>query len=165
MKKLLLAASVAASASACAANDSNIIQMGVEQWVTNNGYDYAVRGVNVDTENHFPIMWMATTYTREDGVYSVGIMRPDQECLGFEDTTEPMGVMKWNGTLVKMSNQCAGMALGFMFPSSQRGANYVWGQFVKSNYVYTVLDKVNIRFSAKGFAHAANKLKEIQEAL
>lgn len=164
MKKLLLVTVIAVSTTACAANDSHLDQ-DARQWVTNNGYDYAVRGVNVDTEDHFANMWMATTYTRGDGRYSVGIMYPDNECLGFGDMTERSGVMKWNGMLVKMSKQCAGEALGFMFPSSRRGASYVWGQFVKSNYVYTVLNKTNVRFSAKGFSEGARKYIAAQSAL
>lgn len=164
MKKLLLAVAISASATACAANDSHLSES-AKQWTTFNGFDYGVIGVNVDTRDHFENKWMATTYTRGDGNFSVGIMYPDQYCYDFEDMSETAGVMRWNGKLVKMSRQCTGKAEGFMFPTTRNGARYVWEQFSKSNYVYTVLNKVNVRFSAKGFNKGARAYVEAQHAL
>lgn len=165
MKKRLLAAVIAASTTAYASTDTSLpLPDSTKEWYTSAGGSQTIQAVNIDSEP-FAISWHGNIYTRGDGSKSIGITYPDKYCDGFESEVRDLAVMKWNDTFVKMSHQCIGEEFGMAFPTTTRGASYVWGQFLKSNYVYVVYNSTKTRFSAKGFRVKAQRYIEEQSAL
>lgn len=150
MKKTLTAlALIAASFTATADSTTS--------WYTTKGGEQAVQGVRVDSGE--AITTFAIIYMNHDATQrNVGFKFPTSGCDGFEDVSNPLGIIKINEINVNYSIQCIGDNLALTFPTSEAGNAFVWDQFTKMNTVTMQIPKGDaVVFSAKGFMDNARR--------
>lgn len=107
----------------------------------------------------------ATIFRNSFGVNNVGIIFPSDECNGFDSELFRAPSYKVNGTLVKIYAQCISEGMRMDFPATNAGRSYVINQFKSKNVVIYSQDKIDIKFSAKGFLDVFNSYGSNMEGI
>lgn len=99
----------------------------------------------------------AVAYPTHGGNINVGIYTTVSTCKQFSENTRSYGVLTYNRQEVRTSIQCMGKTRALIFPTSNKGTEFVINEFEDENMV--VVKEIK-SFSTKGFSKIIKLVKQ-----
>lgn len=99
----------------------------------------------------------AVAYSTVGGGVNVGIYTTLSTCKQFSENTTSYGVLTYNGQAIRTSKQCMGMKRGIIFPTSNKGIEFVINEFEDENRV--VVREIK-SFYTKNFSKMVKLVKQ-----